>query len=137
MTDCIYAFCASSLLFFFSSRRRHTRSLCDWSSDVCSSDLVRDSLPDSGLNADDVRPLALQAMRSHDPVTSTDIAGGRYAVVAYPLVRGKNLVGVAVFAATLDEVEGNVDLIRRQILLSGGIALAIALAAGYLVARAL
>src|SRR5215211_8060693 len=26
-------------LFFFSSRRRHTRSLCDWSSDVCSSDL--------------------------------------------------------------------------------------------------
>src|SRR5476649_2998370 len=29
----------SSSLFFFSSRRRHTRSLCDWSSDVCSSDL--------------------------------------------------------------------------------------------------
>ena len=27
---------------FFSSRRRHTRSLCDWSSDVCSSDLIRD-----------------------------------------------------------------------------------------------
>src|SRR5476649_308435 len=26
--------------FFFSSRRRHTRSLCDWSSDVCSSDLI-------------------------------------------------------------------------------------------------
>src|SRR5699024_4612394 len=27
------------LLFFFSSRRRHTRSKRDWSSDVCSSDL--------------------------------------------------------------------------------------------------
>src|SRR5215469_17269859 len=27
------------LFFFFSSRRRHTRSLRDWSSDVCSSDL--------------------------------------------------------------------------------------------------
>src|SRR5207248_9754144 len=27
------------LLFFFSSRRRHTRSYGDWSSDVCSSDL--------------------------------------------------------------------------------------------------
>src|SRR5437867_12962933 len=26
--------------FFFSSRRRHTRSYGDWSSDVCSSDLV-------------------------------------------------------------------------------------------------
>src|SRR5882672_10125510 len=31
------------LCFFFSSRRRHTRSLCDWSSDVCSSDLLRSS----------------------------------------------------------------------------------------------
>src|SRR6266571_6732656 len=27
--------------FFFSSRRRHTRLTCDWSSDVCSSDLSR------------------------------------------------------------------------------------------------
>src|SRR5260370_23034914 len=27
-------------LFFFSSRRRHTRFKCDWSSDVCSSDLA-------------------------------------------------------------------------------------------------
>src|SRR6267143_4881738 len=26
--------------FFFSSRRRHTRWNCDWSSDVCSSDLT-------------------------------------------------------------------------------------------------
>src|SRR5260221_5120611 len=32
--------------FFFSSRRRHTRSLCDWSSDVCSSDLGDLSLAD-------------------------------------------------------------------------------------------
>src|SRR2546427_12543752 len=28
------------LIFFFSSRRRHTRFDCDWSSDVCSSDLI-------------------------------------------------------------------------------------------------
>src|SRR5256886_9159752 len=28
--------------FFFSSRRRHTRFDCDWSSDVCSSDLAGD-----------------------------------------------------------------------------------------------
>src|SRR2546430_12494803 len=35
--------------FFFSSRRRHTRFDCDWSSDVCSSDLCEiltiESLP--------------------------------------------------------------------------------------------
>src|SRR5260370_32631315 len=29
------------LFFFFSSRRRHTRFKCDWSSDVCSSDLYQ------------------------------------------------------------------------------------------------
>src|SRR5699024_11979657 len=29
-----------SFFFFFSSRRRHTRSKRDWSSDVCSSDLI-------------------------------------------------------------------------------------------------
>src|SRR5688572_3870384 len=29
-----------SIFFFFSSRRRHTRFDCDWSSDVCSSDLT-------------------------------------------------------------------------------------------------
>src|SRR5688572_31597492 len=28
------------VFFFFSSRRRHTRFDCDWSSDVCSSDLA-------------------------------------------------------------------------------------------------
>src|SRR5690349_23268234 len=43
--DSTTAICDVSLrtapaLFFFSSRRRHTRSLRDWSSDVCSSDLA-------------------------------------------------------------------------------------------------
>src|SRR2546429_3272001 len=32
------------VIFFFSSRRRHTRCSRDWSSDVCSSDLARDQL---------------------------------------------------------------------------------------------
>src|ERR1035438_7192047 len=38
----VYWFSVMSLFyfFFFSSRRRHTRCLSDWSSDVCSSDLV-------------------------------------------------------------------------------------------------
>src|SRR5207245_8246236 len=36
--DSIRTFC---FLFFFSSRRRHTRCYRDWSSDVCSSDLAR------------------------------------------------------------------------------------------------
>src|SRR3989339_1654147 len=47
--DRISEFCFSStisvlsliFLFFFSSRRRHTRLVSDWSSDVCSSDRRR------------------------------------------------------------------------------------------------
>src|ERR1035438_5256379 len=31
------------VFFFFKSRRRHTRCLSDWSSDVCSSDLLQGS----------------------------------------------------------------------------------------------
>src|SRR5438046_4688379 len=34
----------SSVFFFFSSRRRHTRLVSDWSSDVCSSDLGRTAI---------------------------------------------------------------------------------------------
>src|SRR2546427_7767572 len=30
----------SGMSFFFTTRRRHTRFDCDWSSDVCSSDLI-------------------------------------------------------------------------------------------------
>src|SRR5271170_2378164 len=37
--------CAVMSDFFFSSRRRHTRSTRDWSSDVCSSDLVSFETP--------------------------------------------------------------------------------------------
>src|SRR5689334_24516060 len=36
---CLFSYSRSVFFFFFSSRRRHTRWNCDWSSDVCSSDL--------------------------------------------------------------------------------------------------
>ena len=97
-----------------------------------------DSAPDGGIAEGDVRSVALEAVSSRRPVASTLSTGaGRQAVVAYPLIQKDEVEGVAVFADTLDEVEDNVALIRRQILLSGGIALAVALLAGYLVARAL
>src|SRR5207247_7983161 len=38
--------------FFFASRRRHTRSTRDWSSDVCSSDLLVEHAP--GLREADI-----------------------------------------------------------------------------------
>src|SRR5476649_623029 len=46
MSSLIISFTASA--FFCSSRRRHTSSLCDWSSDVCSSDLGTLKLAHSG-----------------------------------------------------------------------------------------
>src|SRR5699024_11700865 len=48
-------------LFFFSSRRRHTRSKRDWSSDVCSSDLM---------------PI----MMSYSPGKVSCVAGKRYLI---------------------------------------------------------
>src|SRR5207237_6770529 len=36
----LHCVCHAFVFFFFSSRRRHTRFKCDWSSDVCSSDLI-------------------------------------------------------------------------------------------------
>src|SRR5205085_5430981 len=50
-------------VFFFSSRRRHTRFDCDWSSDVCSSDLptgegaviaMKEALTDAKLTPRDI-----------------------------------------------------------------------------------
>src|SRR5256886_11510764 len=43
-----------ALMFFFSSRRRHTRFDCDWSSDVCSSDLFT---PNPGGSASATAPI--------------------------------------------------------------------------------
>src|SRR5262249_59655194 len=44
------AYVCVTVFFFFSSRRRHTRLVSDWSSDVCSSDLT----PSYALNFRDV-----------------------------------------------------------------------------------
>src|SRR6266568_7189487 len=46
-----------TFFFFFSSRRRHTRWNCDWSSDVCSSDLLR---PADHARGDGVDQLAVR-----------------------------------------------------------------------------
>src|SRR2546430_9156064 len=43
--------CFFFFFFFFSSRRRHTRFDCDWSSDVCSSDLTLTATFEVGCSA--------------------------------------------------------------------------------------
>src|SRR5258705_7932699 len=53
-----------SFFFFFSSRRRHTRCLSDWSSDVCSSDLSENDCIFEGQVQEHQLPSGLQLVSS-------------------------------------------------------------------------
>jgi signal transduction histidine kinase len=101
--------------------------------------VVTDSTPDGGVDSNDVQGVVGQALETRRQAKVTLGAGaGREAVVAQPYPEGKHHVAwIIVFADSLADVEDNVSLIRRQVLISGGIALVIAVLAGYLVARAL
>src|SRR5438045_7051466 len=60
--------------FFFSSRRRHTTCLSDWSSDVCSSDLI----PHNVLNAKEharEAEIIVEAGQKHAVTIATNMAG--------------------------------------------------------------
>src|SRR6266498_5415335 len=61
----------SALFFFFSSRRRHTRCGRDWSSDVCSSDLV---VPGLLQTAEYARARFAQGVRLHKVPDDVDEA---------------------------------------------------------------
>jgi signal transduction histidine kinase len=104
--------------------------------------LLTDSTPDGGATSRDVQGVtrkALQTKRQATAIVTT--RSGRMALSAQSIAnpRDAKLAGryVAVFADSLADVQDNVALIRRQVLISGGIALVIAILAGYLVARAL
>src|SRR5256885_8173456 len=59
-------------IFFFSSRRRHTRLQGDWSSDVCSSDL---EMTDAGL-MEVPNPSALFLAERHSEVSGATVFAG-------------------------------------------------------------
>src|SRR5206468_6007355 len=60
-----FYFLTSIVIFFFSSRRRHTRSDRDWSSDVCSSDLSRARTGRPVLAREVIRPHCRPRLRPH------------------------------------------------------------------------
>src|SRR5205807_3589861 len=64
-------FCLFLFFFFFSSRRRHTRLQGDWSSDVCSSDLV---LQLEDLTADIDHDLLAEVTGCHCGRDTSDVA---------------------------------------------------------------
>src|SRR2546430_14088914 len=96
-----------SSMFFFSSRRRHTRFDCDWSSDVCSSDLLQmaeflDGVP----RYPKMHPCGLVLSRQPlHQLTPTFIANKGYATTHFDM----------------DAVEA-IGLVKMDILAQGGLA---------------
>jgi two-component system, OmpR family, sensor kinase len=99
---------------------------------------IVDSAPDGGVSFLDVQPLAQRAVDTKREATGTEsTSSGRQAIAARPMINRKRVAWVLVFSGSLADVQGNVSLIRKQVLISGAIALVIAVLAGWLVARAL
>src|SRR2546430_16317772 len=67
------------IFFFFSSRRRHTRFDCDWSSDVCSSDLA----------GEHERPPPVLHQLGGDRVETIGAAGGERDKIGRAACRGR------------------------------------------------
>ena len=97
--------------------------------------------PDGGVAAADVAAITSRALRSRRLTSEVmTTPNGPQAVAAHVITtegaqRRNEAQFVAVYADSLSYVAANVSLIRRQVLLAGGIALVIAILAGYLVAR--
>src|SRR5438874_8740043 len=83
------------LYFFFSSRRRHTRSLRDWSSDVCSSDLQVGAEP--------------QRRRARAARELAEVPGSRALGVARRVARGRS-------EEHTSELQSRRDLVCRLLL---------------------
>src|SRR5689334_10949899 len=111
--------CGFSFLFFFffSSRRRHTRWNCDWSSDVCSSDLPHIAL-ELLQSAADVK-LVHVPYRGAAPAI-TDLLGGQVtamfadAPVLIPHIQSGKLKAIGVAAAARNPMLPDVPTLGEQ-----------------------
>src|SRR5699024_11444845 len=93
---------------FFSSRRRHTRSKRDWSSDVCSSDLESSAMDESlterrRVNDEDLRivkfccqGLTSVSVTTHTLTVLNQKAPANYVPAAAVIRRGRALSGIIV-----------------------------------------
>src|SRR5438034_4517278 len=115
--------------FFFSSRRRHTRSLCDWSSDVCSSDLEPALVADSGAMAALTRDTAGTEL-------AADVDGERLIGLASPIrsAGGDAFGGFVAFRSHEREL-GAFRALQHTIGFSLALGLLLALASAYVLAR--
>ena len=82
--------------------------------------------------------VAYRAARSGRATSgTTSSANGPLAQAAYPVSYHGRVSGVIVYSAQVSDIDHSVAIVRRQILIAGGIALLLALIGGYVVARAL
>src|SRR5438034_2191398 len=93
------------MCFFFSSRRRHTRSLCDWSSDVCSSDL---NPANPVTSARDV--LKMQGVRSGKN------SGGRFTIRSLEVLYSRRRSKFDRSEEHTSELQSHSDLVCRLLL---------------------
>src|SRR5207249_1461512 len=102
--------------FFFSSRRRHTRSKRDWSSDVCSSDLL--FVPTDAL------PAALQHAKNYVLPAAETIHDDLYVGGSVVDIQGTVDGDLVVFGQTITvggAVTGDVIAAGRDITISGSV----------------
>src|SRR5689334_24996392 len=106
---------------FFSSRRRHTSWNCDWSSDVCSSDLA--ALPRNPVGIHEPRPVQ---HHSQIPVALVEAPGRRLGdVTHYPSRIGAQIgratcrerVWVAVVAVAVEDKVDNNGRVKTFVML--------------------
>jgi two-component system, OmpR family, sensor kinase len=82
--------------------------------------------------------IGTEAARQRRVMTGTESSdAGRLGQAALPVRRGSDVERVVVFSTPLADVEANVALVRERILVSGAIALLLALPAGWLLATRL
>src|SRR5207249_8132248 len=115
--DCCVVLCCVliGVLFFFSSRRRHTRSKRDWSSDVCSSDLMLVPAPWRKAFGQ-AKPYKVGIMQ---PLTGVAAAGGKTALVgsmmAIDRVNKTGGVNGRPLEAIVADYESKPDVGRRKV----------------------
>jgi two-component system, OmpR family, sensor kinase len=98
---------------------------------------IADSTTEKGL-ADLQFGVAQEAAQTGHTATGSEPTNtGRIAEAARPIRSGGRVTRVVVYSSSLSDVQANVELIRRRVLIAGAIALVIGVLGGFLVARAL
>src|SRR5205085_11004028 len=104
--------------FFFSSRRRHTRFDCDWSSDVCSSDLRRARMNSGARGDTELTPVrieergALAVIRINRPEQRNSLSVATLSELeqAFSNLSARDRISAVIFTGTDDVFASGADI---------------------------